>query len=54
MSIMADYVKIFCATNSVDDCILLQCHIERILVWCAAIRTFMKLNSRKLGLLLSL
>ena len=44
----ADYFKIYCATNSVDDCILLQCDIERIQVWCAA--NFMKLNSSKTGI----
>jgi len=47
--LFADYVKIFCATNSVDDCNLLQCDIERTQVWCAA--TFMKLNSSNTGII---
>jgi hypothetical protein len=47
--LFADYVKILCATNSIDDCILLQCDIERIQDWCAA--AFMKLYSIKTGII---
>jgi hypothetical protein len=50
--IFADYVKVICAVNSVDDCFLLQSDIGHTQGWCSV--NFMKLNNSNSGVILSL
>ena len=45
--LFGDGVRIFRAVNSVDSCLLLQSHTERIKGWFSA--NFMKLNIIKIG-----